>query len=317
MPKVAPAEKEGLSFVLPIARSKSRDGRDLGRLRILLASFLSFFDLRDLVTFWLLVPPADVAAVKSLLRGITSDGRFEVVPETDICPELKKKPKNELQATGWFRQQLIKLAAHKFVRSNFYMNLDADVICVRPFSCSDVIRKGKALCNTESLKDYRALYKREFAACEMNLKQSRIKWAEKVLGVSRSPRYRTRIYGETPVLLNARQVENLALYLEQKHDQPWRSALLEALPWTEYPLYFQFLESTGELDSVHLPTHRNAVLNLDRSFWHTLNSYRSGMTQWDPEDAFDSKGAGYMVVVQSFLEIEPERVWEVVESYIQ
>jgi|ERR1017187_2105449 hypothetical protein len=316
MPKTALAKKEGLSFVLPIAKRKGRDGRDLDRLRILLSSFLSFFDLRDLTTFWLLAPPSDIAPVKSLLREMTSDSRFEVVSETDICPELKKTPKNKLQATGWFRQQLVKLAAHELVRSNFYMTLDADVICVRPFSCSDVIKKGKALCNTEYLKDYRALYKSQFALREMKVKQRRISWAEKVLGISRSPQYRKRIYGETPVLLNTRQVGNLTRYLEEKHELPWRSALLQALPWTEYPLYFQFLESTGKLDSVHLPTHRNAILSLDHSFWHSPNIYRSAMAEWDPEDAFNPKGAGYLVVVQSFLGIDPKRVWEVVESYI-
>ena len=316
MPKAAPAKKEGLSFVLPIAKRKGRDGRDLDRLRILLSSFLCFFDLRDLTAFWLLAPPCDVAAVKSLLRAITSDRRFEVVPETDICPELKKTPKNELQATGWFRQQLVKLAAHELVRSDFYMTLDADVICVRPFSCSDITKKGRALCNTEYLKDYRAIYKSQFALREIKVKQRRIGWAEKVLGISRSAQYRKRVYGETPVLLNTREVGNLTHYLEEKHELPWRSALLAALPWTEYPLYFQFLESTKKLDSVHLPTHRNAVLNLDRSFWHAPNNYRATMREWDPADAFSPKAAGYSVVVQSFLEIDPKRVWEVVESYI-
>jgi hypothetical protein len=281
MPKTALAEKKGLSFVLPIAKGKGRDGRDLDRLRILLSSFLSFFDLRDLTAFWLLAPPSDIAP-----------------------------------ATGWFRQQLVKLAAHELVRSKFYMTLDADVICVRPFSCSDVIKKGKALCNTEYLKDYRALYKGRFALREMKVKQRRICWAEKVLGISRSPQYRKRIYGETPVLLNTRQVENLTRYLEERHELPWRSALLQALPWTEYPLYFQFLESTGKLDSVHVPRHRNAILNLDDSFWHSPNIYRSAMAEWDPKDAFNPKGAGYLVVVQSFLGIDPKRVWEAVESYI-
>jgi hypothetical protein len=69
------------------------------------------------------------------------------------------------------------------------------------------------------------------------------------------------------------------------------------------------------LDAVHLPSNRNAILNLDHSFWHSPSAYRPAMEEWDPAGPFDPKGERYLVGLQSYLGIAPRRTWEVVGSY--
>ncbi len=51
--------------------------------------------------------------------------------------------------------------------------------------------------------------------------------------------------------------------------------LAECPGWTEYSLYFQFLEMTGSFEEIHTCGESNAVLSLDKSVWQPTACYKS------------------------------------------
>ncbi len=50
---------------------------------------------------------------------------------------------------GWRKQQLLKIAIANLVENEFYLTLDADVICLKPLDESKLIINGKALLQYE------------------------------------------------------------------------------------------------------------------------------------------------------------------------
>jgi len=57
-----------------------------------------------------------------------------------LIPETKF-----LKIQGWYLQQLIKLAIAEHIKTDFYLTLDADVICVKPVYFSDLVKDGCAV----------------------------------------------------------------------------------------------------------------------------------------------------------------------------
>ena len=312
-----------LSFVLPVSRH-SRDGADLERMRILLTSFLQFFDLDDLGRFFVVVPREEAGLVRDIVKELCADERFLVVSELDICPELA----NARDLGGWEKQQLLKLAISERVETSHYVTLDADVICVRNFDASSLIVAGRALCGVETMGDYLTLYTHEFAIRERGLKQERVVRTQFVLETPRPSRYVGRFYSETPVLLETSVVRSLTAHIAEHGRKSWTEELIKSPGWTEYALYFQYLESAGLLEAVHFPSNRNAVLRLDRSLWHPPSCYpQKGDTkredwdgalieEWDAASAFQPHGDGFFVVLQSYLKVPAEKIWEKIKPYV-
>lgn len=113
---------DGLSFVLPVATENTgRDHLDVLRMQILLRSFMRFFSLGDLDTFWVVTPARDSAAVREAIRTVASDQRIVHLPEEELTTAMPP------EAGGWFQQQLIKLAIADRVTSRHYVTLDSDL----------------------------------------------------------------------------------------------------------------------------------------------------------------------------------------------
>jgi len=279
---------------------------DAPRAQILFRSLARFFE--PLGTCYVVAPDADVAAV----RAKVPRERFVVVHESDVVPEIGYFRKTAQLRTrlrlvgpplhGWFVQQLIKLAIAEHVATPFYLTLDADVICVRPTRYDDLVLDGRALMQTTT--------------------PNHPEWnddAERVLALPRSGRQ----YGVTPAVLSAAAVAELARHLEERVDPrlrrlaqqlppfraqlardvlaSWRSFLLRKLPWTEYALYYTFLEHTGALDTYHVHGGLDAVYS--NCVW-----IEGEFDEWDP--AADVAGATFRFsIVQSATRIPAEQVW--------
>ena len=77
--------------------------------------------------------------------------------------------------------------------------------------------------------------------------------------------------------------------------------------WTEYALYFHFLEATGTLADYHCPAGRDAVLSLKRSVWEPSVCYRAARVydqSWLEQDADENEGP--FLAIQSYL---PPQSW--------
>jgi Family of unknown function (DUF6492) len=312
--------QQQLSFVLPVSLKESglipgsylswrRDLVDAGtatRTWFLLKSFLKHFAQDDLLDFFIVCPRADMDGLSTVLASITRDARFQIVPELDVCPDIAKAVHpHTSQIDGWYAQQLLKLAISAQVRSEYYVTLDNDILCVKPFCYSTLVRGGRALTNVETPSDYEALYWAEFAAREVRTKSSRYGVAARILGYSRPSHLSARFYGETPVVVRTESVRDLASYLSDRFERPWTDALARLRRWTEYALYFQFLEMTQQLDSVCRLSGCNAVLDLPKSVWHASPRYRFPRP-YDAghfTDGVPGNGGGPFVAIQSWLSV--------------
>ena len=139
-----------------------------------------------------------------------------------------------------------KLAAARVVRSAFYLVLDADVVLLRPLVLADLVdARGRGLATFSPFfsgagggDDLRSVG--QFGRW--------LRWSGDVLGIP-SVDARRGFYGVTPALLHAGAARALWAYLERRHGDPWWA---NAGPfWTEYGLYFLFLEATQTADAVH------------------------------------------------------------------
>jgi hypothetical protein len=92
---------------------------------------------------------------------------------------------------------------------------------------------------------------------------------------------------------------------------PARLYLASMLPWTEYALYYTFLESENLIDQYHRYDSA-CIYSIEGSVW-----YAESFAAWDPSEIFASPGAPYFFVVQSNAGIEPERVRERISRFLK
>jgi hypothetical protein len=269
--------------------------KDLARFRILERSIELFWN--DLHICWVVTPDKEHAQIKKSIH----DNRYRVIPEGLIIPETEAL----FSVKGWYRQQLVKLAIAPRVTTPFYVTLDADVICTRAFSSDDFIKEGRAISGR-----YRGPTHAEWYA-----------WAERVLKLKRSG----WVHCVTPSVLSREAVLRLAEYLTtlsssrsqgseagESGSSPrlypgWRGYLLANVPWTEYTLYFTYLEATGLYEDFHFASDRHIYADC---VWQ-----RDQFAAWQPEKIFHT-GEHCFTLVQSYSKLRPSIVWKKVKPFL-
>lgn len=279
-------EKNRLSVVAPLALREpgvdpaswraAAEHEGHWRIRCMLTTFMRMFRQEDLEVFLCVCPDAEEPQLRQLLASLTTDPRYQVLPESALCPDTAsvRNPQTG-RPSGWHIQQLLKLAVAERITTPFYLTLDSDILCCRPFHLGDLVRDGRARTGIESLEDYFRIYTPAFAQEEMAVKAQRQTGSERLLGWQRGPLQRKRSFSETPVLLHAGQVRQLTQHLESLHQLPWRTVLARNVPmWTEYTLYYGFLAMQGVLNRFCDVSGCNTVLHLEKSAWQPRSFYR-------------------------------------------
>ena len=252
-----------LDAVLPLAR------KDLRRAQILLQS-LDHFDA-PIGNLWVVTPDANVDRVAARLAGATG---LTVLADTEVIPEIAGF---EALPDGWFVQQLVKLAVAERIDSAFYLTLDADVICVRAFEVADLVVDGRGISNRRTGPRFEPEW---------------YGWAARVLEMPES----NYVHGVTPAVLSVEAVLGLQRHLGSLFDRgSWRRYLLESVPWTEYVLYFTWLEATGRYDRYHFAGEHGADTIYGNSLWLPDQDLAS----WDAEAIFGHDVPFQFAVVQS------------------
>ena len=231
--------------------------RDYDRFELMAETLVQNFV--DLGICWVVVPDREYKE----LRRLIAIPKFTLVTESELVPELatyRKLPFYGRRITGWYIQQLLKLAIAGHIRTDFYLVIDADVLCLRRVTRNDLIRNGRAIVKYTEENIHREWYENNSI--------------EKLLGCPRPTR---RVHGVTPALFSkeavlalqaflalraqallpkplslslASPLRHVARLLSPGHGSDllssWRSLLLRKIPWTEYALYHWFLESRGQ-----------------------------------------------------------------------
>lgn len=281
-----------IDAVLPLL---ARDNPRFGLLRRSLER-----NMHALGTCWVVVPDAELAAQRALIES----GRFRVLPESELLRgrRLYDHPGTRFGRgnTGWFVQQLIKLAMAERLETAFYLTLDADCICSRPAGYDDLVPGGRALTREHGEVLHRDWYDR----------------ASKLLGLP-SP---TATHGVTPALLHTQTTRD-ALAAVAARDRPglrqlpppfggWQARLMRSVPWTEYTLYFTWAEATGAYDRFHTTTGYHCLF--DNSVWKP-----ELWDVWEPEPSFElSDDPVFFCLVQSTTEVAPDDVWARVRPWL-
>jgi hypothetical protein len=298
-----------LDVVLPLV------ARDLDRATILLRSLKLLEDLRRC---WIVVRDDEHERVRSSLgeHGFPVGNRIVVMRESTVVPELSQYRRlyrlfgRTHDMSGWYIQQLVKMAMAQFVETPFYLTLDADVICLKPVKYSDLVRDGRGIARRTTEDIHPKWYR----------------WAERVLKIPRS-RF---THGVTPAVLSRDAMACLQRYLQGQVRRPlrfagavwrgtkigrgdpwggWRAHLIRSVPWTEYALYGTFLEAMGLYDLYHVDGGPEAIYS--NSVWAG-----EAFETWEPR-ALLTKPGSYFVVFQSTTGIAPEVIWERVRPLIE
>ncbi|MEM9691808.1 MAG: DUF6492 family protein [Myxococcota bacterium] len=273
-------------------------GRDAPRARILFRSLERFFT--GLGHVYVVMPPRDRTTVERTLRN--SDISCVFVEETTVAPELSAFS----HVRGWYQQQLLKLAIADWVDTPFYLTFDADVLATRAVGPDDLIRDGRALSHV----DARDLHPDWYAATERLLGQPMVR-----RGIS---------HNVTPAILSRDAVRRLTTAMTARVERGqyargraglkqrlahlrfgartnWRTYLLAGLPWTEYALYYSFLEQQGIYEQFHLERDP-CIYDTERSLWkNDAEAFREG---WDPAPLFQGEGPPYFAILQSNMRID-------------
>jgi hypothetical protein len=304
-----------LSFVVPftleesigdVSRWRQEVNNDSAhRFRLLISSFLAMFDQNDLCEFLIVCPAKHVDAIRRLMAGVTTDDRYVVLAESVVVPKIGAVLRADVDGMGgWYAQQVIKLAAHELVKTKYYLVLDSDIVCIRPCGYDSFVVGERCLLNIETSADYSRLYRPDFIQQEKKFKRDRFASSSRVVNQNFVEGGMDRFYGETPVVLSTSHVRLLIQALERQHRADWVDALAKFQRWTEYGLYFGFLESQNILEKVYKEADCNAILSLEKSVWHESHHYLVPR-EYNQAHFFGEK-AGYFAAIQSWI---PEAHW--------
>ncbi len=289
--------------------------RDFERFTILARSLERF--MTDLGRLYVVVPDRFHAQLEPLLSPYRRRLPLFVVKEQLWVPEMPQLR----HLPGWYKQQLVKLAAAEFVSSDFFLTLDADVVCTRPVAHRQLIIDGRAPCHVIAGCDHPDWYRGYEAVLALSANRRNVLhnvtpcvWARQ--GVLELIEHLNQVALERPYaggIRGAQQRIFFSLHRLGRHRArpPWRGWLAASRPWAEYATYFTFLEATGRYQRFHFDSER-CVYDIARSVW----SKQFQIETMDAEPLFDSEGPPYFVVIQSNSGIDAKRTWRVLEPWL-
>lgn len=288
--------------------------RDLERFSTMARSLSRFFP--ELGRLFVVVPDEDHATLFPQVRHRADALNVQVVPESAWVPEMKAF----FHLPGWYRQQLVKLAAAEFVSTSYYLTLDADVVCTRPTTAAQLLPGGKAACFVIPHDYHPRWYEGAEAALDLRAPRrgvvhnvTPVVWSREAVlgllahldGVARRTAYSRGWRG-----LQQRLFFTLHRLGPHRRNRPWRAWLAASRPWAEYAMYFTLLEATGTFDRYHFASDY-CIYDIERSVWKHGN-----LDTWDPRPVFEGNGPPFFVVIQSNTGVAPARVWQKLSPWL-
>jgi Family of unknown function (DUF6492) len=223
----------------------------------------------------IIVPEVDLVGVQLLVEMQSLKIKTLVITESSVLKvNIDLLPVSPDGLTGWYFQQLIKLAASALISTRFYITLDSDVILAKNCCYLDFISDKKGYVNVETPEDYLGIYTTAFAEEEVTLKKSRYRDSAKILGVPEDFIESMPIYNETPVILHTETVKRLLIHLDNVFNENWMAALMRKQGWTEYSLYFLFSHFYQYFSKSHQLASVDYVVDLPNSVYQQNFKYR-------------------------------------------
>jgi hypothetical protein len=288
--------------------------KDLDRFSMLARSLETNFV--GLGRLHVVVPDRHVDGLAAPVRAAAGGLRVEIVPESRFIPEMA----SFRHLPGWYKHQLVKLAAAEVMSSAYYLTLDADVVCTRRTTAHDLLPGGKSACFVIPRDEHPDWYEGAEAVLGVRAKRrgvlhnvTPVVWSkaavlESIAHLNDVARRRSYARG----LRGWRQRLFFGLHLRgrHRHEAPWRAWLAASSPWAEYAMYFTFLEATDRFDRYHFQSDY-CIYDVERSVW-----YEKDFDAWDASVLFEGQGPPYFAVIQSNMGVPAARVWQKVSPWL-
>jgi hypothetical protein len=241
----------------------------------MLRSFLRGFDPAAIEKFLVVCPDRDRDAIGGLVADEHAEERVAIMAESELFRNCGLGGPIQDGWGGWQIQQLIKLAFAGISPTDYYLTLDSDIVQFRSAGLLDLFPDGgKPLAGLECAADYDRLYTDEFSRKEQDAKSHYYNSSQVILGYDRPVSRCGIFFSETPVVLHKLAVSEMIRHIQARHRKDAAAVLSEYPGWSEYSLYFQFLEMTGALDEIYHCGGCNAILSLEKSVWQPTACYR-------------------------------------------
>jgi len=297
------ALKPGLSALLTVRISGSRlpnalsgysDGQEGMRAQLLINTLEHFCTPGTIDEFLIVTPPKDRDKVIAICKEAGSKFKIEVLTDDEVCPAIR----HFTFMPGMWRQMVLKLAASQFIGSEFFLVLDADVICRRPLSPGDLLPGGRALMQLEPKTEHIAWWTAAGEALDVEVDLSST-------GMS-----------VTPAILSTQACRTLIKHFRQDRSEhgwvhqlfkhsvrsagsgSWKGLMTtgKTFPcWTEYTLYYLWCEKQNILNDYHdLSRAEHNPLHSSCSVWQ-----ESDFSEQNIRAIFDSDDTAAFAVVQS------------------
>jgi hypothetical protein len=290
---------------LPDWRQSDIDVTPIVRINFMVKSFIKNFNQKNLAIFLIVCRDQEKEDIEVILKKITDDNRYKVMAESDYFNLVGIESSKLIEMPGWYIQQIIKLYFSYLCNTDFYLTMDSDILTFKKIDINKFFpKKNKALIGIESADDYFKIYTEKFAHIELKIKSSRYYIVEKLLKYSRPAYLKKRFYSETPVIMNKNQLINLFQHLRDIHQDDFPNILFKTKGWTEYGLYFLYLEMNNLVEKYHILGDLNSVLALEASVWQATNNYKN--TRFYNNEHFEQmnlKNYGPFIAIQSWINI--------------
>lgn len=279
---------------LPISVSGYSDGQEGVRTQLLINTFEHFCKPGTVDEFLIVTPATDRDEVAAICRKAGAGFKTRLLTDEEVCPALKKYS----LMPGLWRQMVLKLAASRFIQNEFFLVLDADVICRRPLLPGDLIPDGRALLQLEPMAEHSAWWIAAAEALDVEVDLSS-------MGMS-----------VTPAILSTQACRTLINHFSADHSEhswvqqlfkcsvrsasrgTWKGLVTsdKTFPnWTEYTLYYLWCLKQNILHDYHdLSRAQQNPLHSSRSIWHT-----GDFSAQNIKAIFDGDEAAAFAVVQS------------------
>ncbi|WNO11320.1 DUF6492 family protein [Teredinibacter sp. KSP-S5-2] len=294
-----------ISAVIPVKLRHCEKKEGIKQCELLFRSLSKFCQEGTFKKIFVICPSIDLLEL-NVLSERWPELSIEVVDENVLIGHLRMKG----FVDGWVLQQIIKLKAHELVETDFYLTFDGDCLCIRNMGYEDLVNDNKALIQLEDKKIHSQWWKGAAEVLDYPLDFNKI-------GMS-----------VTPAILSRDVVKGLINELSLKYAS-WESKLLSYcikfvngqprgwLPhqiWSEYTLYFLYLEKHGLLWDYHFTfggEYWEETLISKKCCW-VIDEY----DQLEPEILFNGEGRGFFSVIQSNMNVPVAEIEALLSPYI-
>lgn len=305
-PRATPTPGLTLQAVLPLAISGGKESEDLIRAQTLLKSLGAAIEPSQKLVVNVVGRAGELDSIRAALEPLASSSlALKYHDEVELLPELAGS-----MISGWYKQQIIKLSPAEWLDADWWLILDADVVCVRRFAIEDLVPFGRPLARMIDAKGAPLI-----GAWQRSTAQ--------VLGYERYDD--TRTLDMTPAIFVRAIVQGLHREIERVAGTNWRQALLDSpvlhnrlgrdlAGWTELTLYQLFADRHGLWARHHTV---NALMGDDRLRADGSVEGPDHAPKWTPVEGFSHRTPGYFIICGSHTGISARHVADAVAPHIE